>query len=152
MVAKKIEKHIEVLRSKSALTEADVVSCRNTIKGELADIPGITELAERREIALNYRGWSVKAWTKSLEEQVAMSVQSVLRGWMSQLELIPKLPGESVLATRDEQLGVETVEEVLYRDAKVAREHLDLVMRSGNVKEGALVKANCRKNPAKHVI
>eukprot|EP00971_Amphidinium_carterae_P335142 6470818-Amphidinium_carterae.3 len=141
MVQSTIEKHVAEIKSRTELKEDDVVACRNAIKTEILGLPGIGELVERREVVLLYRGWKVKAWTRSLEEQVAMSVQSVVRGWLSQLSLIPRLPGESVLASADDQLRVTTVDAVLYRDAKVAREHLQMVMNSANVKEGALVKA-----------
>eukprot|EP00971_Amphidinium_carterae_P076354 1507678-Amphidinium_carterae.1 len=142
LVKDTIDKHINTLRARSSLTESDVVTCRNSIKTELEGVPGIAELGERRQISLSYRGWVIQASTKSLEEQVAMSVHSVLRGWLSQLELIPRLPAEVLLTSHDAELKVTKVEAVLYRDAKVSREHLAMVMKAADVKEGALVKAS----------
>eukprot|EP00971_Amphidinium_carterae_P123746 2450856-Amphidinium_carterae.1 len=136
-----MKKHIDALKSQSALTEDNIVTCRNTMKTELATVPGLSDLHDRREITLEYRGWKVKAWTKSVEEQVAMRLNTAVRGWLAQLELIPMLPGESVLCATDAALSIARVDGILFRDAKVAREHLLMVLRASSVKDGALVKA-----------
>eukprot|EP00971_Amphidinium_carterae_P156944 3111232-Amphidinium_carterae.4 len=137
-----ISTHVEKLKALEHLSETDVLTFRNTMKTEISEIPCVQDLLERREVSLTYRGWQVKYWSKSLEDQVAMALQSAVRGWLSQLELIPALPGENVLTDADSELKIKTVDPILVRDAKRSRDHLGVVLAAGNVKDGSLVKAN----------
>eukprot|EP00971_Amphidinium_carterae_P350656 6491674-Amphidinium_carterae.2 len=145
LVRQCMERHLVTLKQKEHLSETDVLETRNAIKVEVAAIPCVGELTDRREITVTYRGWSVKMWTRSVEEQIAMTVFSAVRGWLSELELIPALPGEAVLTKPDGEMKVLTADSILCRDAKASRKHLLAVLKASEVKEGALVKAAGRK-------
>ena len=62
-------------------------------------------------------------------------MRSAVRGWASQLGLLPRLPGEEALCD-DEKIATKTIDDDLLRDAVQARRYLNSLVDGSSFQDG----------------
>eukprot|EP00971_Amphidinium_carterae_P007635 151029-Amphidinium_carterae.4 len=152
ILRKRIEETLQLavaeLASEEEVTEDSFMQARSDAKAKVKGIDDLSTLPERREVLIHYRGWPLKIWVKSVEEQVEMTFACHLRAWATRLTLLPALPGETELCVEDtETLVVQRIAEILLHDAQASRDHLLKVMQTQNLTDGDKMEVHSEELP-----
>eukprot|EP00971_Amphidinium_carterae_P323842 6436070-Amphidinium_carterae.1 len=140
VVKSRINAIIKMLGAGGRLDESSVRKARNDAKDSLRSVTGVCNLADRREIELQYRGWDMKVQVRSLEEEVSVRVMCAVRGWISAQKEVKALPGEVELCTETGPAFTH-VEHDLKGPIEASRKELITLMNALTVQNGDSLKA-----------
>eukprot|EP00971_Amphidinium_carterae_P015807 312256-Amphidinium_carterae.2 len=150
IIRKKIHETLRVavaaLAALETIDEEKYLQARVDAKAKVKAIEDLSTLPERREIVVDYRGWPLKTWVKSIEEECELTFACHLRAWATQLSLLPSLPGETELCVEESQnLTVKSIAEILLHDAQASRDHLLKVLKTQNLTDGDKIEVQSQE-------